>query len=457
LGAVLILGLGKSGQAAASYCLSLTSEKVDSVTVMDSGDSAILRERAEALAAAGAAVVLGVPQVEGRFDLCVASPGIPPHAPLLSSARLVCGEVISEIEFAFRESHSPWVAVTGTNGKTTTTALITHLLNCGGIPARSVGNFGPPAIEAVMDAADGEVLVAEVSSFQLALTDRFHPRVAVLLNITPDHVEWHGSLESYAADKGRVFANLGDDDVAVVDVDDEGSALQVPELVERRVPIVRVSRFRSFEGGASVVDGMMRLQPAGAPVDLIPIESLGILGSHNVSNALAAAAAADAMGVSAGALRDGLSSFEPIEHRLEPAGSVAGVEWFNDSKATNPDAVSKAMEAFSGRPLILLLGGRSKGSDFGPLATQAAGIARTVIVFGEARDEIVGAFSGMDISPESCATLAQAVGLADGLARPGDAVLLSPGCASFDEFENYEERGRAFKSMVAALSQKGQW
>jgi UDP-N-acetylmuramoylalanine--D-glutamate ligase len=451
---VLILGLGASGQAAADYCLGPAAEKYGPVTVIDSKDTPFVRQAAQRLSSSGARVHLGCDLAEERHDLCVASPGIPPAAQLMRSARSVCGEVVSEIEFAFRESDNPWVAVTGTNGKTTTTALIAHLLTSGGVPARAVGNFGPPAIEAVSTGFPGEVLVAEVSSFQLALTERFHPRVAVLLNITPDHLDWHGSVERYAADKSRVFQNLTEDDVAVIDVDDTGAAPYADALMARDIPVVRVSRHRAFEGGATLSDGMLSLATTRGPVDLLPASDLKILGAHNVTNALAAAAAADRLGVSCDALRGGLASFEPIEHRLEPAGSVGGVEWFNDSKATNPDAVSKALEALSDRPLILLLGGRNKGSDFAQLAAQAARSARAVVVFGEAGGEIASAFEGAELAPVRAVTLADAVAMADEIADTGDAVLLSPGCASFDQFDNYEQRGRVFKSLVRRLEER---
>jgi UDP-N-acetylmuramoylalanine--D-glutamate ligase len=202
---------------------------------------------------------------------------------------------------------------------------------------------------------------------------------------------------------------------------------------------------------------MLTLSSPRGAVDLVRIDELQILGAHNVANALAAAAAADALGVSASAIREGLVGFEPIEHRLEPAGSVNGVEWFNDSKATNPDAVSKALEAFTDRPLILLLGGRNKGSDFRALAEQAEAVSREVVLFGEARDQIAEAFSGLSVTPHLVGRLSDAVEWAARHARSGDAVVLSPGCASFDEFDNYEQRGRVFKTLVAELGQRAEW
>jgi UDP-N-acetylmuramoylalanine--D-glutamate ligase len=455
LGDVLILGLGVSGHAAARYCADLLGTDVRSITVIDGRASEELKARAGELRSCGVEVLLETPLVEGHYDVCVASPGIPPHSALLKSAREQCDEVVSEIEFAFRRSTQPWVAVTGTNGKTTTTALITHLLVNAGHIARSVGNFGPPAIEAVAEAAESEILVAEVSSFQLALTSTFHPRVAVLLNIAPDHLDWHGSLERYAADKSRILANLGSNDTGVIDVDDPGSAPFAQKLMTESVCVARVSRSELFPDGASVVDGRLTLSSGRGAVSLLDVGELRILGPHNVSNALAACAASHAMGVPLSALASGLASFEPIEHRLEPVDSVGDVEWFNDSKATNPDAVSKAVDALAGRRLIWLLGGRNKGSDFSGLARQMASVVREVIIFGEASTEIAEAFTKHGVNPHVVTGLSQAVGLACELASAGDAVVLSPGCASFDEFENYEDRGRTFKCLVATMAQGG--
>ncbi|MDZ4169092.1 MAG: UDP-N-acetylmuramoyl-L-alanine--D-glutamate ligase [Coriobacteriia bacterium] len=451
LGDILVLGLGSSGEAAASYCASLLGTEVDSVTAADSGADDALRERATRLEALGVRVHVGVDRLDGEYETTIASPGIPPHAPLMVSARGVSQRVVSEIEFAWERSTVPWVAITGTNGKTTTTALVAHLMTEGGVAARPVGNIGPPAITAVLKGGP-DVLVAEVSSFQLALTQRFHPRVAVVLNITPDHVDWHGSLESYVADKSRILANLDADDVAVIDVDDEGSARLVEAALQRGARVVRVSREELPGGGAGLVGGVLTLSTSSGPVELVSADELLIRGPHNVSNALAAAAAAHAMGVGITALRCGLRCFEPIEHRLEPVGEACGAEWFNDSKATNPDAVLKALAAFGDRPLVLLLGGRNKNNDMRPLAHAAAQRALSVVCFGEAGTEIAQAFETQPgAGVFTVAGLADAVAQASELAVPGGAVVLSPACASFDEFSNYEQRGRAFKDLVARL------
>lgn len=452
LGDILVLGLGSSGCAATRYCCSLLGTEADSVTVIDTSDADHVRQRAETLGALGARVLLGSDSVPGHYDLCIASPGIPPHAPVMAAARNAAEEVISEVEFAYRRSVSPWVAITGTNGKTTTTALVTHLLNSGGVPAVSVGNIGTPAIEAVASSEASQVLVAEVSSFQMALSATFHPRVAVLLNITPDHIDWHGSMSAYVDDKTRIFANLDESDVAVVDVDDEGAAPFARSVGTTGARAVRVSLRTLHAGGAGLVNGVLTLDTHSGPIELVREDELAILGRHNVSNALAAAAAAHAIGVSAADLREGLRTFLPIEHRLEPSGVVGGAEWFNDSKATNPDAVFKAVAAFDGRPLVVLMGGRNKRNDFLPLALFTAGRAREVIVFGEAAGELEDAFVQAGTPARRVAGMADAVRLAAEIAQPGDAVILSPACASFDEFSNYEERGRQFKALVGALA-----
>lgn len=452
LGDVCVLGLGDSGEAAARYCAGLLGSECDSVTVVETSDSQRVAERAERLRSIGVRVLLGTEAVSGCFDLCIASPGVPPHSALMKSARPGCTEVISEIEFAFRRSACAWVAVTGTNGKTTTTSLITHLLNEGGISARAVGNIGVPSITAVAEGCAGEVLVAEVSSFQLALTSEFHPRVAVLLNVTPDHLDWHGSMEAYAADKAKVFANLGAEDRAIVDVDDPGSRPWADVLEAKGIPVARVSRSECGATGASVCSDRLAIRMDTTTSELCLSEELRIRGPHNVSNALAAALAAHAMGVGATDITRGLRSFEPIEHRLEPAGSACGLEWFNDSKATNPDAVFKAVEAFDEHPFVILLGGRNKGNDFRPLANRVAGAARAVVIFGESREELAHAFESYDTTVEVVSGLEEAVDIATRLAKPGDAVILSPACASFDEFANYEERGREFKRMVSELA-----
>jgi UDP-N-acetylmuramoylalanine--D-glutamate ligase len=456
-GHVLVLGLGRTGLAVAEYMGGLSGGvRPVRVTVLDQASESRVTGAASRLREIGVEVVTGTTEPPpGDYDLVVASPGIPPGSVLMTNVRALGVPVISEIELAWRISRSPWVAVTGTNGKTTTTALIAHLLAESGVPAVAVGNIGQPAVTEAAESGPATVLVAEVSSFQLASTAHFCPRVSVLLNITPDHLDWHGSMDAYAADKARVFDNQGPQDLAVIDVDDLGSAPWAEIVEARGIPVRRVSRRGIRPNGAYLVDGMLTLDTPEGPFGILPAGELPIRGDHNVSNALAACAAAVAAGAPLKALAAGLRSFSPVEHRLEPAGCAGGVEYFNDSKATNPDAVMKALTAFDDRPIVVLLGGRNKGNDFTALARAVAARCRAAVLFGEAMAELAEALEKVtdtQITVDHCVTMASAVAGARAIAQPGDVVLLSPGCASFDEFADYEHRGRAFRALVETFA-----
>ncbi len=453
-GHLLVLGLGGSGEAAARWALARARSGANvQVTVVDSGTGDRLEARAAQLREVGADVRLGTCELPAA-DLIVASPGIKPQSELMRAAREHGAHVISELEMAYRISSAPWVAITGTNGKTTTTALVTYLLREAGIAAEPAGNIGPAAVSVASAVGEAGVIVAEVSSFQLTLADTFHPRVAALLNITPDHLDYHGTMEAYAAEKAKVFARQVPGDTAVIDIDDAGSAPYAEVAGSRGATVCRVSRLVAPDGGAYLRGDTLVLDDGGVEHELVRVDDLGIKGDHNVSNALAAAACARAAGADLASIARGLASFTPIEHRLEPAGVVGGVEFFNDSKATNPDAVMKALTAFGERPIVLLLGGRNKGVDMRGLAERAAARARAAVLFGEAAGELEAAFSGLEIERQSVGGLAEAVEAGRGVARPGDVVLLSPGCTSFDEFSGYEERGRRFKDLVAGAREE---
>jgi UDP-N-acetylmuramoylalanine--D-glutamate ligase len=448
-GRIAVLGLGRSGEAVVQWALARPDRSPSDVEVFVEHDTPALREAAGRLAGLGVRVELGATDLgTGSFDLVVASPGIAPLRPLMLAALGSDAPVISELELAYLVSEAPIVAVTGTNGKTTTTALIAHLLTVAGIAAEAVGNIGAPALAAArtMD-ADG-VLVAECSSFQLAFTREFRPRVAVLLNITPDHIDWHGSMEAYAADKARVFANQGPGETAIVDVDDPGSAAVAARGAFGGAALVRVSA--RGEGDARVEDGLLVVESANERTELVPVSDLMIKGAHNVSNALAAAAAALAVGVDPEHVRSGLRTFAPMEHRLEPVATLAGVRYVNDSKATNPDAVLKALTAFDEDPLTVLLGGRNKGNDFGDLARACAERCRLCVLYGESRPELEKAFRQARTPYLVASGMLEALAAASAAALPGEVVLLSPACASFDEFTDYEDRGRRFAAAVRA-------
>ena len=480
LGRVLVLGLGKSGRAAADYLIPLIGTRVDALAVAAGAPNDDALAWAEEARARGAVVAFDHEAIEGSYDLCVASPGISERSAFYRSAAAASAEVVSEVELAWRESAADarWVAVTGTNGKTTTTSLIAHVLRGAGMDAVAVGNIGDTCIGAV-GAGGAAVYVAETSSYQLASTRDFAPDVAVVLNITPDHLAWHGSHEAYAAAKWKVLANLARTPgaVAVLDAVDDAvrervRALRAQDPAERGFAYVPLGTARGLgfdmraacgsDNAAFVApDGTLTVALGAEERRLCRVDDLKVRGDHNVANALAAASAALALGAPADAVAAHLASFAPLEHRIEPCGAVGGVECYNDSKATNVDATLVALTAFPGRRLTVLLGGRDKGTDLAPLVAACRDRARAVVCFGEARERFLDAFGGPS-APEGAEGLAvlEAAGMEAALdaalagAAAGDVVLLSPACASFDEFSCFEERGDVFRSLVAARARK---
>ncbi|HIS41154.1 MAG TPA: UDP-N-acetylmuramoyl-L-alanine--D-glutamate ligase [Candidatus Aphodovivens avistercoris] len=474
LGRVLVLGLGVSGKAVVRYLLPQVGSRVSSLTIAAGSADEATRAWVEGLRGPSVEVRFGCETVEGAWDLCVASPGISEFGELYRSAQACLpadGEVISEVELAWREcpADARWVAVTGTNGKTTTTALAAHLLRAAGIEACAVGNIGDTCINAVA-AGTSQVYVAEVSSYQLASTRRFAPDAAVVLNIKPDHLNWHRTHENYAAAKWKVIENLSrrPGAVAVLNAADDEVRAKVRAVKavpdEQRgfayVPVGTAAGpggdMRAACGSANAAfvgaDGVLRVALRGQEIELVSVDELQIKGEHNVVNALAAAAACLAVGADAEGVRAGLRSFAPLEHRIEPAGTVGGVACYNDSKATNVDAVLAALTAFAPAKPIIMLGGRDKGTDLAPLVDACRRHARAVVCFGESLPRFWPAFErlGAEGVPVARARhMADAFDAALDLAQPGDVVLLSPACASFDEFTCFEERGDAFKALVA--------
>ena len=445
---VAVLGLGKAGLAAARHALAAGDE----LTVYAGASTPALIEAAQPLQQAGARVIFDCEQVEGPFDLCVASPGISANSAFYKSAQAASAELVGECEYAFRLSPQAWLAVTGTNGKTTTTALLAHLLNAAGMLAYPCGNIGDTCTQSVEHRRAGETLVAEMSSYGLASTSRFAPQVAALLNITPDHLSWHGSLQAYADAKLKVFQNMGPGNTAVICDEVPGCAQIAAQLRGRGVAVITVGSRIQGEGCAyERADGMLCVEAQGCARELCRAGELQIKGPHNVMNALAAAAAALAYGCDAAGVAAGLRSFAPLEHRIEPCGSVDGVGYFNDSKATNVDAVLVALRAFPGQPVNLLLGGRDKGTDLAPLVEACKGPVARVFVYGEAAERFCAAFQGSGIPLQRAAGMREAFACASQAALPGEVVLLSPACASFDEFDSFNHRGEVFKGLVAAL------
>ncbi len=458
LGRVCVLGAGGTGAAVCRYLAKRLGGRVDSVTLFG-GASFKQGELSQELLSLGVSCAYETEIVAGHYDLAIASPGISEFSDFFASAKACAAEVIGEPEFAWRESPERWVAITGTNGKTTTTKLTCHLLSAAGICAETVGNIGTMITSRIDERPADGWFVAELSSFQLATTKCLRPRAAVLLNITPDHVEWHGSMEAYAQAKERVFANMGADDLAVISVNDAYCRAAAERVAAAGVPVCELSVMGEPAGqnAAFVREGQLIVRLSGAETSLGAADALAIKGQHNWQNALAASAMALFLGASADAVSAALLTFAPIEHRIEPAGDWRGIHFVNDSKATNTDSVEKALTAFAAGSIVVLLGGHDKMTDLTSLSAAVAERARVAVCFGEAGPRMAAslaqakASSASDLQVIEAAHLREAFDAAVAAARPGDTVLLSPACSSFDEFNNMAERGRLFKSLVAGL------
>jgi UDP-N-acetylmuramoylalanine--D-glutamate ligase len=444
-GVVAVIGLGKSGVAATRL---LAREGVR-VYASDGSDHPYAGAAAEALR--------GLPGVEvdvGRHDLAkiraasgvVVSPGVPPDAAPLAAARDAGVEIVSELDLGFRAlaaaSETHCIAITGTNGKTTTTALVAHLLATAGLKATAAGNIGRPLADVAISGDRFRWLSVEVSSFQLHDSPHFAPDVGILTNLAPDHLDRYASVDAYYADKRLLFQNAGPSSVWVLNADDP-AVLELARGIPGRPALFSLKKPTDawFDPGA----GLLRLGGAS----LLRREDLHLLGDHNVANALAAALAVHEAGVPNGIIGEGLRSFQALPHRLEPVREVNGVLWINDSKATNIASTVVAIEAMN-RPFVLLLGGRHKGEPYTRLGPLLANRARLVIAYGEA-----GRMVEQDLKDQTAlergTTFEDVVARARRVARPGDAVLLSPACSSYDMFKNYEERGATFRKLVEAM------
>jgi UDP-N-acetylmuramoylalanine--D-glutamate ligase len=446
---IVIVGLARSGAAAAR----LAASRGARVTVNDAKPIERLGDEARALEAEGVRVVAGA-HPDALFeaaDLIVVSPGVPADLPILADARARGLPVVGEVELASWSLRGRVVGVTGTNGKTTTTTLLAEILRDGGLPTEVGGNIGTPLTSLVERSTDETWTVAELSSFQLELVDRFRVHRAILLNLTPDHLDRHRTMEAYAAAKGRIFANQHADDLAVLNADDP----LVVEFADRtRARVCFFSSAGELGAGVCRVDDRIVWREAGGVVEeLMPIDEVPLFGEHNLENVCAALAVGRDLGVPAERMRATVRAFRGVEHRLERVADVDGVLFFNDSKATNTDAAIKAIVAFDGRPgkSVVIMGGRGKGQDFSSLAAPSRGRVRHAVLIGEASGAIETALAG--ICPSSRArSMREAVRAALEAAEPGDRVLLAPACASFDLFDDYEHRGRIFKQEVDALA-----
>jgi UDP-N-acetylmuramoylalanine--D-glutamate ligase len=442
---VLIIGLGKTGLATARFLATRNA----TIIVTDEKPRPALEDSLRKLAGLHRDVEIREydrASLAG-IDLVVPSPGVPPFNPLLAEAVGKKIPVISELELAFRFLTIPLIAITGTNGKTTTTTLIGDILKGCGKKVFVGGNIGDPLIGYVAGPQADDYAVVEVSSFQLQWTERFRPAIAVLLNTTPDHVDYHGTLEAYRRTKERIFANQTEKDLAVLNADEPSSPGLARSLAAR---VNCFSSSRKVERGIFLDRGV--LATAGGPGrrEEYPTDRIRIPGKHNLENVMAAILVGRECGCDHAGILATVADFRGLPHRIEFAGEKNGVTFYDDSKGTNADAVVRALETFSA-PMILLMGGRDKDGDFQLLSPLVEKKVKELVLFGEAREKI-NRVLGSTVKTVLSATLGNAIRTAWEHASPGDVVLLSPGCASFDEFTDYKARGRFFKETVRSLT-----
>jgi len=443
---VLVVGLARTGIATALFC----AEREALVTATDIRNEAEIAEAATRLRDAGVAVALGA-QGEKLFtdqDLIVPSPGVPADLPGLLAARTVGVTVWSEIELADRFLNGKLIGITGSNGKTTTTSLVEHILRNAGISTVLAGNIGTPLIARVQETRDDTTTVAELSSFQLELIATFRPNISLFLNLTPDHLDRHHTLDAYRAAKARIFENQTEQDFAVLNADDPATT----QLAPTRPRVYWFSRKQRVAQGAYVRDGEIVFRYDGEEENVLRVEDIPLAGAHNLENVLAAVAACRLAGAGSAAIAKGVRSFSGVEHRLEFVAEIAGVRYYNDSKATNIDATLKALDAFAGR-ILIILGGKDKGSDYTVLRQPLRDKAILALLIGAAADKIEKQIAG-SVAIERASTMERAVVVASHAAQAGDIVLLAPACASFDQFQSYEHRGRVFKDLVHQLERE---
>ncbi|UCG75129.1 MAG: UDP-N-acetylmuramoyl-L-alanine--D-glutamate ligase [Gemmatimonadota bacterium] len=446
--AVAVLGLGLSGVAAARLAKARGAEVYASDAVSgERQDAAAGTLREEGIVAETGGHDLSLIR---NSDLVVVSPGIPPTAEVRQVLRESETPCVAEIELAYRDLTSRVIGITGTNGKTTTTALCHHILEVGGIDAVVGGNIGTPLSEIALRAEQPDWVVVELSSFQLADTDAFASDIGVLLNLAPDHLDRYPDVAAYYADKRRLFRNSGPHSRWVLNAEDP-AVMKLAQGAEGTAYLVSTTSPAS-PGAYLDAEDNLRLDLPERRESWLSARDLRILGRHNVVNALAAGTVAALAGCEAPAIASALAGFPGLPHRLEPVASIGGVLWVNDSKATNVAATLVAVQAFE-RPIVLLLGGRHKGEPFAPLIPWVQrGVG--VVAFGEAAPRVLAELGGAPSAVTLADSLESAVRAARKIARPGDVVLLSPACSSYDMFRNYEERGNAFREIVQALQRE---
>ena len=440
----LVVGLGKSGVASALFMKAHGAR----VTVSDTKSGDELRNEIPVLLDHGITVETGG-HGERTFhgqDLIVVSPGVPVDAPPLVQARSLGETVIGEIELAAQFLPGPIVAITGSNGKTTTTTLSGEIMTAAGLPTLVGGNIGTPAISLAERAKPDTVIVLEVSSFQLETIQTFRPKIAVVLNVTPDHLDRHRTFEIYTEAKARIFENQQASDFAVLNADDPTC---VAMGLRTRAQVFWFSRQKEVEEGAWVRDGNIVFRDSKGQREILQVSEIPLKGAHNLENVLAAVSASVLMGCPPGKIRQAVHDFKAVEHRLEFVATIHGVDYYNDSKATNVDATIKALESFPAN-IHLILGGKDKGSDYTVLNDLIRQRVKRVYTIGAAAAKIESQVKGAEIVHAE--TLENAVRQAHAAAESGDVVLLAPACASFDQFKSYEHRGEVFKEIVSGLA-----
>lgn len=429
---VLIVGAGKSGLAAARF-------------LQARGADVVLSDNRADAAGAGFPVTGQEASDSDGFDLLIQSPGVPLELPLFARARERGTRIIGELELSAEELKGQVIGITGSNGKTTTTALTGHIFRHAGLPALVGGNIGIPVTELVAESSAETYVVLELSSFQLETAERFRAHIAVVLNITPDHLDRHHTMERYVDAKARLVETQDGQGVAILNAADPYSRVLAGRTAAR---LQWFNLPEPAEDGVAWAGGHIWL----GREKLMDAAEIPLPGRHNVENVMAAAAAAWAAGVEPAAITAGVRTFPGVEHRIEFVREIDGVRYFNDSKATNVDAAEKAIAAFPGR-LWIILGGKDKNSDYRPLAKSLEGNAKGILLIGAAapiiREQL--SFAAGTLPMQDCGTLKEALRRAHSQAEPGDIVLLSPACASFDQYQSYEHRGRSFKELVHSL------
>jgi len=442
---VLVVGLGKSGVASAQFLQARGAK----VTVSDSKSPEQLANEIPALLDRGIAVETGG-HGERTFrgqDLIVVSPGVPADSAPVLQARLQGVPIIGEIELAAQFLQGRIVAITGSNGKTTTTTLTGEILAASGFPVAVGGNIGTPAISLVDQTTPKSFVVLEVSSFQLETIQTFRPFISAILNITPDHLDRHRTLEAYVDAKARIFENQNATDFCVLNADDAAANALTSRA---KCPVLHFSRRTEVPAGVFVRQGKVFFRNGETEREILPVEEITLQGAHNLENVLAAVCIASLAGCPANKIGQAVHAFKAVEHRLEFVAEIAGVRYFNDSKATNVDATIKALESFPAN-IHLILGGKDKGSDYSVLNPLLRERVKQVYTIGAAAEKIASQI-GQAAPIDPSGTLENALRRASAAAKPGDIVLLAPACASFDQFQSYEHRGRVFKEAVRALS-----